>query len=354
MSFLIADTFRDRLGSALCWLTLCLAIPACNEPQPRTERPAREESEDVERSSLTYISWINAKLLLVSGDHPRRDWIVDRETGHSVVLDALEEHDSTYASPDGKKLLTLGKDDQLLVADVSNDLEGPLTIRRLPIPPFPEMDDEAFKRMETFAFWLNDGRALVARNNVDLDYEQCYVYAAEGGRMSAFPGCLSSAPLSSNRRANHIVGLGDEMYAFYYSNEGEVEAAIFEFTPEAGVKMILHEMTYGLIASIDVHREASTGTLYLASPFPVDSAGSTERIGEEPLGGFPTTPATLYRFEQGRGFQPTGRTVPHGAVLRSVESGDLAWVEIERAELCTSSSGQQAVCHPLPGDVQPR
>ena len=329
--------------SILCGLLLHAL--GCGEPQGGDLGAA-----DRGDSTRAEVAWLGRSALLLRGDYPRRDWIVAREAGGTLALDGLPPDAPLLPSPQGAHLLTRSADPDLLyVMSVSDLMRGDQDRARVPMPPFPPMGlDETLDNV-TFAFWLSDGRALIARINPDIDYAQCYVYTPGESAMRESPACLAGAGLAGTGVATRATSLGGDHYALYSADEGTVYVSLVRFTPEAGVIELTQRFVYPFICIVDIYRDPAADVVYLASREPLAADGTYAR----PITDFPPAAAqVLYRIGAKGRVAATDLRIPPRGVLRSIASGDVAWIEPTTGQVCTQSPAADAVCHALPNEVR--
>jgi hypothetical protein len=335
-------------------MSLALGVLGCPDEAVETSG-----LDVVEKSTAPSVAWVAPNTLLLTARTPDRVWVIDRANGSAAELPELEDPRKVYPSPDGTKLLALLDGGQTLwVAEVRALRAGASDGVRIPAPPFPAESEEFFVRERTVAFWIEDNRAIVAQVNAEIAYEQCYLYTPGEPSLARIPACLEKLGLSGTGAGapNRVVSLGDELYGFYHSDEGTAFITVAQLTPEGGVTEIVHEFQYpvrtefdyGHVRTVEVFRDSTNDRLYLASGIRLDGQGRYL----DPLDpASRSSIATLYVLEPGVGFLQTPQTLPFGYALRSVESGELAWIDRERGELCTAPPDRVPLCHPLPEGV---
>jgi hypothetical protein len=325
--------------------TLLLALADCGG-----EAQEAPPGGEVAYSTIADVSWIDADTLLLHADYPRRDWVVARASGAAFPLDAFAEYAPIDPSPDGARLLTWGGyPGELRTVTVEDAARGSASVRTVPLPAFAESDEYTEKQDATWAFWVDDSRALVVQGNAASGYERCYVHDAETGAIEPSTGCLAGAELPGIGLPTRVTRLGANQYAIYTSDEGTVYISIVRVTPEIGATPVLPSITYPGLCIVDVYRDRETDVIHLASRVPLaPDGGYAEAIVDFPEKG----PWRLYRWTQDAGFVATDRTIPHKARLRSGPDGEVAWIDRERSRLCTRSSDSEDVCHPLPTEIR--
>jgi hypothetical protein len=336
---------RERFA---CYAASLLAIAtACSDTEHTVLNTSTDQASKADISTFDSVSWIDSGTLLVQGDAPRRDWIVTRDTGRVVPLEAFEGQASTQASPDGTRLMRIDED-SLVTLEARGAIDGRPSTHRTDLPPFAGVEESLEVRNRTYGFWLNDGRILVVRTNFDASYEQCYIYDRDGTELLRIAMCMRDVPMAGSSAPSRVLPLGDDRYAAYSNDEGDVQITRFRYIPETSVKDADDRLRYPQFADVEIHRDETSDTIYLASRLPLNrDGGYAESRPDFP----PSGPATLYRADPRAGFQATEQTIPYRGALRSIESGDLAWIEPQRSVLCTRSPGREPACAPLPAEI---
>ena len=191
------------------------------------------------------------------------------------------------------------------------------------------------------AVWMPDENIYVEHFNIRSGRYQCQIFHISTKSWESIDKCMV---FYTGGDATGVDYLGNNLYAIYYSNEGEVSVHFQNWTEKQGPKDAIYpDLTLGMAPNTHFYFDKANSELYALSSAPlVKNDAQADRYKD-----YTQEQAVLYHWTKDAGFITSEVTIKPYVALYNIASKKTAWINAPATQICLGDLNKQLQCHPI-------